>query len=852
MSYVPLGIRTEFSFSESMCRSDELVERARSLELPAVGVADLHATWALPGFTAAARAAGIRPLVAVRLRVDVGAEPPARTPQLTLHAMNAAGFANLVRLVNRALERAADSGTPSSSVTLTELADLHDGVLALDGAEDGPVGQLLVCHRFGDALRAATQLKEVMGSEQLLIEVRRGADPRRILEPETLRVARISNLRVVATTDVRYVEANDARAYGVLQRLPMPGGTRPQRGAAPRGHAHLRSAGEMQRLFADLPEALESTLLVAEKCSLATDALMTPGSEGADPDGWSQAELALRSARAACERFAAPTYQDLPAAVRDRIAEELVAIEEANLASGLLLASDAARHAVRKRIPIGPGPGAAAGSYIAYLLGLSEADPLRSDLHFRAATAVRGTRPEIRLEVGHRGCGELIRAMKSSRRCALAHVATLARLRGGALLRAAADVLGLTAAEIGQAEELLVGHASSAAVLEFASGVSHRHGASERVREVVEVCSRLEGLPYHAFPRAGSLLVLPRVPASSIVLQPAGMNQTMVQLTERDAEALGWLRLELDAVRHLTILSDAANWVSKRTKPVTPETIPLDDEATFRKLAHSDTSCLVHLESPLAQRALSLVRPARLGDLADVLALCAQARAGLDQTQVFAARRGGRATTPVCSQDGVGRAHDVLSSTHGLILYHEQLCELAMRVAGMDASAAQSWVHALSSGDRTHTGRLQRDFIVGALDRGAALAEVEALFAQAVRSQPLASRAHCLSMARAAYRAAYMLVHHRREFMFSVLRNSEGQQQRQGRVHRLLFEESPPSAPRPASRQRRRGERAERGQLQLAFGPGAPRDAAEAAAGQEAPARVRPRVWIAGRIQRRA
>jgi DNA polymerase-3 subunit alpha len=508
---------------------------------------------------------------------------------------------------------------------------------------------------------------------------------------------------------------------------------------------------------------------------------------------------------------------------------------------------------VRKRIPIGPGPGAAAGSYIAFLLGLSETDPLRHDLHFRAATAVCGMRREIRLEVGHRGCAELIRVVKSSRRCAVAHVAILARRRGGALVREVGGVLDLTAAEIGMVEELLVSHGSSAAALESSTGFQHGNVASARLREAVEVCSRLEGLPYHAFPRAGSLLALPRLPASSLVLEPAGTNQIMVQLTERDAEALGWLHLELDGVRHLSILSDASTWVSKRAMLVTPASIPLDDEATFRKLGHSDTSCLVHLESPLAQHVLSLVKPARLSDLADVLALCAQARAGFDQTQAFAARRSGWVPAPTGPHDVVGTTHDVLRTTHGLILYHEQLFELALQVAGMDAPAAQAWVHALSGGDRTRIGRLQRDFIVRALDRGAGLAEVEALLAQAARSQPLASRAHCLSMALATYRAAYLLVHHRREFMFSLLRNSEGQHQRQGHVQRLL-EVSEPSAPRPTSGRRTRGEPAKRGQLQLAFGPGVPRDPAEAAGGAGTPSRVggRSGVWIAGRIRRRA
>lgn len=784
VAYVPLGIRTEYSFLDGMCRLEPLVERARALRYGTIGIADVHSAYAFVPFALAARAAGVRPIfgVTVRLQADVVEQMTwGQAPVfLKLFARDERGYRNLLSLLSRAH---LESGEGEPGVGFQDLQRFAVGVLALDGGMRGPVAQSIARGDREGAERVASHLRAIFGPEAFGIEVQRQGSPDEArVEPFVVHLARKLNVPLVATSDVRYLEPADAEAHQVLRCIAQ--GTSLS-GAARHGFAGephlLRSEPEMRHLFRDLPEALTNTYLIAERCQLELDLdapipLQVPTRSGRAPFD----ELQRESERGARRRYGVHDYEELPAVVRDRLAHELTVIGELELASCFLIAQGVVRYAKEEGISVGPGRGAAAGSLVCYALGITQIDPLAHGLLFeRFLSRSSGRWPEFEFDVEHRHRDTLVqRVVHELRPERVAMVPSLTTLSTRSVIREVAEALGFTADETDAVARSL--HADGSAdlwqALDRSRELKRNYQNDVRVRRLFDIARRLEGLPRNPTLHAGGLLVAPTAITDVAALQRTRSGEVVAQISSESAAAVGLLRLEFVASRALTVLRGAASRVAERQGvALALETLPLEDEPTFRLLGQGDTQGVVHFEGPSVQALLRALEPRRFADLVAVLCLSRPgARAAGLLNRYLACRRDDR------DEDIVDeRLRPVLGPTHGLVLYQEQVMELAREAAGYDLDLAESLRQALQ---RRRVGDLARHrarFLRGAVERGLDVERAEALFAALLRFANFDfDKAHGVGQALLGWTCAWVRAHHPLEFAAALLEESIGQGQR--------------------------------------------------------------------------
>jgi len=774
--YVPLGVRTEYGFLDGMCRVEALIERARDLRMPAVGITDLDSTYGFVPFFVAARAAGVRPLLGITIRVE--ADTPAQaawegsTATLQLLARDAQGLGNILRLTSRAhLEILPGAqGNAEPSVGFQDLEEFAAGIVALDGGVQGPVTRALRSRGEAAANSVARRLREIFGAQSYFIRIERdGLHDDSETESALVRLAYTLNVPLVAVTDTRYLETGDAEAFAVLQHI---GG----HSSTGHGATWLRSDLEMRNLFRDLPDALANTNLVAAACAVDLDLGRPLPFAGASASGRAAGE----ELRVLCERGLARRSgshpENLPAAVRDRLRHELTTLEETELASCFLVVQDVVRRARAAGIPVGPGRGAAAGSLVAYATGITDVDPLPHGLAFeRFVSRTRRGVPAFDFEVGHRHRDVLLRdvlrhfgperAVRSAVRTPFS-ARTVVRAVGESL-RLDAEVLDAVLADLRTESSGNLWQA-----LDHSPRLRRAYQDDLHLRGVLEVARRLEGIPRNPTLQAGGLWIAPHRLTDVVALQRTRFGDVVAQGSEEGLQALGLLRIEFGASRAVTVVGDSVRLVARSTAPDTAalelDRIPLTDAATYEALASGDHLGVPQVEGAVTQSALRAMQPVCFDDL--VAALCL-ARAGVHE--------GGRLdrvwTLPDHASSGLrDRVVPVLAESRGLLLYPEQVLRLAADVAGYSADEAVVLLDALQKRRIGDLARHRARFLRGALENGMSLEDGECVFDAALRFGSFdLDKAQAVTAALLAYQAAYLRTHHRAEFLAALL-NARG------------------------------------------------------------------------------
>lgn len=788
VNYVPLGVRTEYSFLDGMCRIEPLVERARALRFSAVGIADLHSSYAFVPFYAAAQAAGLKPILGatVRVHADVAAQQ-AWGPQpavLKLLARDAGGYRNLLRLLSRAH---LECGGAEPSVGFQDLERFAAGLLALDGGLAGPVAQCLLQKETASAADLAAQLRGIFGADGFCMELQRQASPDDArTEPERVRLARQLNVPVVATADVRYLEPGEAEAHAVLECI-RDGRTlvRPLAGNFSDAPHLLRSDLEMRQLFRDLPEALDNTCLVGERCQVELElgtprAPQAPSESGRAPHD----ELLRVCERGALQRYGVRRYDELSAAVRDRLAHELAVIEELELASCFLIARDVMRYAREEGIFVGPGRGAAAGSLVCYAAGITALDPLVHGLLFeRFVSRNAGRLPEFDFDVENASRDTLVqRVQRELGPERVAHAASINTLSTRSVVREVAHALGFENDEIDAIGRSL--HADGVAdlwqALDRSPALRRSYQADPRVRRLLDVARRLEGLPRIPALQAGGLLVAAGSITDQVALQRSRTGEVIAQVTHESAQALGLLRLDLAASRALGVIQTTLRLLGNRKAAgLAVETLPLDDEPTFRMLAAGDTSGVTHLDGPNVQEVLRQVEPGCFADLVAVLCLVRPGARTAGLLERFVARRHGEAEGTHVE----GTLQAVLESTGGLLLYQEQLVDIAVEIAGYGRDDAEGLRGALQRRRIGDLARHRARFVRGAVERGVALEVAEEVFGTMLRFANFDfDKAHGTGTSLLAYASAYLRAHYPAEYAAAAASECGGQHAREVEV----------------------------------------------------------------------
>ncbi len=719
--FVHLHVHSEYSLLDGAAHLERLVARAAQLGFPAIALTDHGNLFGAMEFYSLAREAGVKPILGVELYVAPGSRFE-RAPvdghyeganHLTVLVRDTAGYRNLIRLVSRGY---LEGFYYKPRVDRELLAQHADGLLVLSGCLNSEISRLLLAGEERKAREVAAWYADVFGRENYFMEVQAHglADQIRVTEG-TARIARDLGVGVAGTNDSHYLEGADARAHEVL--LCLQTGAKlsdPSRWRFATEEFYLKSADEMRKVFAELPDAYANTLAVAERCNLELtfDRFHLPRCEppaGHTLDSYLR-ELAYGGLKA---RYPQPSEE-----VVARLERELEIIRGMKFSGYFLVVWDFIRFAKDRGIAVGPGRGSAAGSLVAYCLGITNIDPLRYGLLFeRFLNPGRKSMPDMDIDFADDRRDEVIRYVEQKYgRDRVAQIITFNVLKAKAVIRDVGRVLGMPFGDVDRIAKLVPETLNITLddALKQSPSLAEAVKTRPEVAELWQIAKRLEGLSRHAGKHAAGVVISdePLIEHVPLYKDPKG-DEVITQYPMGPIEKLGLLKMDFLGLRTLTVIANTVQLVEEsRGIRLDPERLPLDDPKTYQLLSEARTFGVFQLESAGMREALRRLRPERLED---VIAMVALYRPGpMQMIPEFTARRHGRVRPSY--DHPLMEKH--LQETYGIMVYQEQVMQIASELAGFTMSEADDLRKAMGKKRPEIMAAQRAKFLTGAAARG--------------------------------------------------------------------------------------------------------------------------------------
>jgi DNA polymerase-3 subunit alpha len=776
-----LHVHSEYSLLDGACKVDALARRAAAFEQPAIGLTDHGVMNGAVELVKAAADHGVKPILGCEVYVvdDHRARPAGRFERnhLTLLASSDEGYRNLVKLSSAGFLHGLHRGKPS--VDLGLMAEYAPGVIALTGCLASRFCQRLLDGRDADARAHAQELIEVFGAEDVYFEVQKnGLAAQDTVNEGIVRIASELGRPLVGTADVHYLRREDHDHHNALLCVQTKSTIAQPKMSFETNEFYLKSSEEMAGAFTEWPEAIASTLEIAERCNveLELDRQLIPSYPV--PDGRPEREYL----RELVFGGLAVRYGDpLPAEVVGRAEFELGVIERMGFSAYFLIVWDFVKYARDSGIAVGPGRGSAAGSIVAYSLHITDVDPLRYDLLFeRFLNPERVSMPDIDIDFSPRGREVVLRYVAEKYgRDRVAQIITFGQMAPRAASRDAARVLGHDYGVGDRVAKLIpepiMGKSPSfEKCLEPGSDLRRAYDEDPAVRQVVDTARGLEGIVRNASIHAAAVVIADR-PLTDIVplqLADAGVGadgqkvyRTVTQFAMGPVEQLGLLKMDFLGLRNLDVIEDALDIVERSTgERPDMATLPLDDPATYAMLARGDSVGVFQFESEGMREALKKVRPSEFDDL---IALVALYRPGaMDQIPTYA--RGKRdAQTVVYSDD---RLRPILETTHGVILYQEQAMRIAKDLASFSGARADDLRKAISKKNHEAMAALKPEYVEGCRRSETSEDTISWLWAANERAQDYSfNKSHAACYALISYQTAWLKASYPAEYMAALI-----------------------------------------------------------------------------------
>ena len=696
---------------------------------------------------------------------------------LTLLAENDEGFKNLTKLSSAGFLEGLHRGKPGVDM---ELLSRHaGGVIAFSGCLASRSSRRIVDGRLADARAHLDELAQVFGPDNLYLEVQRnGIAEQEQVNEAIAKFAREMGRPLVATADVHYLRREDYHHHAALLCVQTKSTLAAPKMSFDTNEFYLKSSEEMAQSFADMPEALASTLEIAGRCDVSVElgGQLIPRFE--TPDGQEERDYL----RALVEDGLRRRYGDpIPAAARERAEMELGVIDRMGFNAYFLIVWDFVNYAKSNGIAVGPGRGSAAGSIVAYSLQITDVDPLRYDLLFeRFLNAERVSMPDIDIDFSVRGRERVIRYVTAKYGAErVAQIITFGKMFPRAATRDAARVLGHEYA-IGDRLAKLIPDPQQGRPPSFAECLSPGQELANEIardptaKQIVDVAQGLEGIVRNASIHAAAVVISDRDLTDIVPLQlaDAGVGEdgakvyrTVTQYSMKPIEEIGLLKMDFLGLRNLDVIEDALDIV-ERSSGERPDmsTLPLDDEKTYAMMAAGDAVGVFQFESEGMREALKKVQPTEFEDL---VALVALYRPGaMDQIPTYA--RGKRNPESITFIDD--RLRSITDSTKGVILYQEQAMQIAKSLAGFSGPKADDLRKAIGKKNREAMAKLKPEFFEGCRASGTSPDVIETLWATNERSADYSfNKSHAACYALISYRTAWLKANYPAEYMAALI-----------------------------------------------------------------------------------
>ena len=790
-AFVHLKVHSAYSLLEGAITIPRLAKLAAGEGFPAVGLTDTNNLFGALEFSDKLAEAGVQPIVGCTLQVDFGDRPRANGLQrqganqprsqpagaMALLACDERGWQNLMKLSSRAFFDPAEDELPH--VQIERLEELGTGLIALTGGIDGPIGKALREGQKDAALERLKVLEKIFGN-RLYVEIQRHGLKQEIeAEPTLLELAYDRRLPIVATNEVYFAAPDDYEAHDAL--LCIAEGTyvtEDKRRRLPREH-FFKTADEMVELFADLPEALENTVEIAKRCTfrpaerkpILPRFVRAPANtteeqlielETAELRSQAEAGLQVRLASVPlAPGFTAADYQK-------RLAFEIGVISKMKFPGYFLIVADFIQWAKANGIPVGPGRGSGAGSVVAWSLTITDLDPLRFGLLFeRFLNPERVSMPDFDIDFCQDRRDEVIRYVQQKYGAdRVAQIITHGKLQARAVLRDVGRVLQMPYGQVDKLCKLVPNNPANPVTLKQAIDgepkLQEAREAEPVVARLLEIAQKLEGLYRHASTHAAGMVIGDR-PLDELVplYRDPKSSFPITQYNWKLVEAAGLVKFDFLGLKTLTVLQKAVQLIKRgRGIDIDLSKIPLDDRRTYELLARADTVGVFQLEGAGVRDSLKRLKPDRFED---IMAMTALYRPGpMDNIPTYINRKHGEEPVDCLHK----MLEPILKETYGVIIYQEQVLQIAQVMAGYSLGQADILRKAMGKKDKASMARQQAEFVAGAVKKGVAREEAAYIFELVDKFAGYGfNKAHTAAYAHVAYYTAYLKANYREEFL---------------------------------------------------------------------------------------
>jgi len=801
--FVHLHVHTDYSLLDGACETSELLDEASRQKMPAVAITDHGNLFAAANFFYEASKRDVKPIIGCEVYVARGSrhergeksngsngqdrgegEPGTRgSNHLVLLCESLEGYHNLIKLVSAGF---LEGFYYKPRIDYDLLAKHSKGLIALSACLRGPVTEAVVDEKLDLARENAYRLRDVFGKGNFFLEIQdQGLEIEKGVNRELVRLSKETGIPLVATNDCHYLHHDDAHAQEVLLCI-QTGKTMSDthRMKFQTDQFYFKSAVEMAQVFGELPDALSRTVDIAQRCNVRIERIPSPFPEFKVPEGHtagsyfekvvregfaSRMQLLERQAQQGMLRHPLCDYEN-------RLTSEIEMIQKMRYEGYFLIVWDFIHYARTQDVPVGPGRGSAAGSLVSYALRITDVDPLQYNLLFeRFLNPERVSMPDIDIDFCMRRRGELIDYVTQKYgRENVAQIITFGTMAAKAAIKDVGRAMDIPYADVDRLAKLV----PTTLGIELESALAQTPqlkaavAADERMKDLMAVALRLEGLSRHASTHAAGVVISPRPLTDIVPLYKTSRDEVTTQYDMNALERIGLLKMDFLGLTTLTVLQDTVRMIERnRSVKVDLDTLALDDADTYKLFARGDTTAIFQFESHGMRDILRRYQPTRIEDLTALNALYRPGPIQGGMIDDFIKRKHG--TTKVSYE--LPQLKDILEETYGVILYQEQVMQIANCLASFSLGEADILRRAMGKKKKDEMAAQRAKFMAGCANNKIPEKKAERIFNLMEEFAGYGfNKSHSCAYALLAYQTAYLKTHYPVEFMAALLTSEAG------------------------------------------------------------------------------
>ena len=791
--FVHLHLHSGFSLLDGAIDHGVLAKTAAKYGMPAVAVTDHGNLFGAIGFYDAATKAGVKPIIGCEMYVaktDHKDRDPAtgRPHHLIVLCENERGYQNLVKLVSKAY---LDGFYYKPRVDKALLREHSEGLIGLSACLNGEVSSNVLMGRIEQAEKAASEYQDIFGKDRFFLEIHdHGLEKQRKIIPDMLKISERTGIRTVASNDCHYMHKDDCRAHDLLLCI-QTGKTinDPNRMKFYTDQFYFKNRQEMDQVFGEIPFVLDQTVEIAERCNLKLQKVSNPFPEFEVPPGFTVDSYFAKVVR---DGFVERLQQlkrladsgALKHPIEDyekRLEDEIRIIQGMKYPGYFLIVWDLIRFARENNIPVGPGRGSAAGSLVSYCMRITDIDPLQYGLLFeRFLNPERVTLPDIDIDFCMNRRGEVIEYVtRKYGRENVSQIITFGTMAARGVIRDTGRGMEMTYAEVDRIAKMVPTelHITLDKAIEQNPELKSLIQSDPRVRELIDAARRLEGLARHASTHAAGVVISPKPLTDFVPLYKSSKDEITTMYPMTDVEKIGLLKMDFLALTTLTVIDDTLKSLQQQEGiTLDMDKLPLDDEKTYKLFSDGLTSGVFQFESSGMKDILRRFKPSSIEHLTALNALYRPGPIGGGMIDDFIKRKHGAKKV----EYEFSELKQVLAETYGVIVYQEQVMQIANIIAGYSLGEADLLRRAMGKKKAEEMAAHRERFVRGAKEKGFTDAKkVTRLFDLMEQFAGYGfNKSHSAAYAVLAYQTAYLKAHYPNYFMAAILTSERGSQEK--------------------------------------------------------------------------